>query len=159
MRKSQLVPIQGTEINTPSWNLDSIDELLGYAGESFIYVAQIYPNQYAIIHWGDIEDIKEVEGIEDLQKSGSQLPNDPDKTVKEFMENFYTRKLVIPMSIEEINGIKNGTLAIREIYLKHKIYLIEGMNNCEDEIRVWEDCSDETLEEYLPTSGHTLSDR
>lgn len=148
MRKSILSQVQGHEIKAPSWNLDIFSDILTYAGENFIYVARISPEQYAIVHWADIETAEEL----------THLVAE-DKSVKEFIDQFYSRKLVIPMSIAEINELRNGKLTLRETYVKHPIFVIEGLNDCRDEIRVWEKCDMTWLDGYLPVPNHSLNDQ
>lgn len=146
MRQSMLEPVKGTEISAPQWDLTPISSILSYAGQDFIYVAELTDGEFAIVHWADTEN----------EETISQDINVNNKTLKEYLSEFYSRKMVIPATKNEIFQIRTGILSMREFYLSKKIYLVEGLNECLDEIRVWENISEEQLNGYLPDPGHKL---
>lgn len=149
MRQSTLKKIEGEKIKNPQWNLEVASSILRYAGQDFIYVAEIQPEQYAIVHWADIENVDDLQLNEDNE----------DKTLDGFLGTLYTRKLIIPATTSEITKIRKGTQSLREFYLTKEIHLIEGLDDCFEEIEVWKPEISYLIENnYLPDPGHCLSE-
>lgn len=134
MRQANLSAVKGTQIENRQWNLNPTQILLSYGGLNLIYVAEITPNQHAIVHWADVE-------------------NDDAN------EDEYTRALVIPMPQETILEIASGATSMRETYLNHRIFIIDGLAELSEGIAfTWTDCDKDFLEEYLPVPDHKLTD-
>lgn len=149
MRQSTLEKIKGEKIKDPQWNLNVVSSILRYAGQDFIYVAEIKPEQYAIVHWADVEDVDDLKLDKDMTNN----------TLDGFLNNFYTRKLVIPVTSSEIVKIRKGTQSLRELYLTKEIHLIEGVDDCFEQIEVWKPEVSYLIEQdYLPDPNHCLSE-
>lgn len=145
MKESTLIPVMGKEIPFPNWNIDLISSVLSFEGIDFIYVAEISDEQYAIIHYCDTEVVE---------------PNDKDtrEDIAHKYRNLHVRKLLIPLSSEEIAKMRTGKIPMRQLYLQNKIYLIEGTVNCTENIRCWKNLNPEFLQDYLPDEDAVLTE-
>lgn len=149
MRQSTLKKIEGEKVKDPQWNLNVVSSILRYAGQDFIYVAEIKPEQYAIVHWADIENVDDLQLDENIKS----------ETLDKFLGTLYTRKLIVPMTTAEILKIRKGTQSLRELYLTKEIHLVEGLDDCIEQVEVWKPEVSYLIEQnYLPDPGHCLSE-